>query len=55
MWIEDLTKALWMLNGSNLKWMARVFKISNGVIYLTNGATFEIKELVKQYNKEYGE
>lgn len=55
MWIEDLAKAFWMLNALNIKWQCCVWKVENGYIYMTqHGLRFEIAELVKQYNKEYG-
>ena len=54
MWIEDLTKALWILNDDLVKWMCCVWKIENNIIYMTNGATFSIPALVAKYNKEYG-
>lgn len=56
MWIEDLTKALWMLNGTDLRYNCLIQKIENGYIYTTvPGLRFEIKTLVEAYNKEYGE
>lgn len=54
MWIEELTKALWVLNGDKVKWMCCVRKIENNIIYMTNGVTFYIPDLAKQYDKEYG-
>ena len=52
MWIEDLTKALWMLNGQQL--IDLVDHISNNVIVMTSGTTYSVSELVEEYNKEYG-
>lgn len=54
MWIEDLTKAMWMLNASPMVWKCCIRKIENGFIYFTSGRTESIKELVEQYDKEYG-
>lgn len=54
MWIEDLTKALWVLNGDKVKWMCCVWKIENDIIYMTNSATFYIPDLVAKYDKEHG-
>lgn len=54
MWIENLTKAFWILNGDKVKWMCHVWKIENDIIYMTNGATFYIPDLVAKYDREYG-
>lgn len=54
MWIENLTKAFWVLNGDKVKWMSRVWKVENDIIYMTNGATFYIPDLVAKYDQEYG-
>ena len=51
MWIEDLTKAFWMLNGLSL--ICCVQRIENNVIYMTNGDKYSVKELVEEYDKEY--
>lgn len=54
MWIEDLTKALWILNSRDIKWNCCVWKIENGYIYMTmHGLRFEIAELVAEYDREY--
>jgi len=53
MWIEDLTKAFWVLNGDKVKWMCCVWKVENNIIYMTNGATFYIPDLVTQYDREH--
>lgn len=53
MWIEDVTKALWMLNGEQL--IDLIEYISNGIIKMTSGTIYTISELVEAYNKEYGE
>lgn len=55
MWIEDLTKALWMLNNRDIKWSCCVWKIEDGYIYMTNhGLRFKVSDLVAEYDKEYG-
>ena len=54
MWIEDLTKALWELNASELKYTCCVKEIKNGKIVMTSGKWFEIADLVAQYDKHYG-
>lgn len=55
MWIEDLTKALWILNGYDIKWNCCVQKIENGYIYMTNpNLKFKISDLVAKYDEEYG-
>lgn len=51
MWIEDLTKALWVLNGFG--WICYVQRIEDNVIYMTNGNKYSVKELVEEYDKEY--
>lgn len=51
MWIEDLTKALWMLNGVSL--IGCVQRIEDNVIYMTSGNKYSVKELVEEYDKEY--
>lgn len=53
MWIEDLAKAFWILNGDKVKEMCCVWKIENNIIYMTNGATFYIPDLVAKYDMEY--
>ncbi len=53
MWIQDITKALWILNGTSLKWSCCVDKIENGFIYMSDGQRFAISALVEQYDKEY--
>jgi hypothetical protein len=53
MWIEDLTKALWMLNGSTAKWSCCIAKIVDNVIIFTDGSRQTVQELVAQYDKEY--
>jgi len=55
MWIEDLTKAFWMLNRTPLQWNCCVWKVENGFIYMTaRDVRFAIKDLVEEYDKEYG-
>jgi len=54
MWIEDLSKALYVLNYDIIRRMCCVWKIENNIIYMTNGATFGIPELVAKYNEKYG-
>lgn len=55
MWIEDLTKALWMLNSRDIKWACCVWKIEDGYIYMTyHGLRFKVSDLVAEYDKEYG-
>lgn len=55
MWIEDLTKAFWMLNGTLLKNNCCVWKVENGYIYMSAGELkFSVKDLVEEYDKEYG-
>ena len=54
MWIEDLTKALWELNASDIKWECCVEKIENGIIYMTNHTFYRVDKLVEQYNENYG-
>lgn len=51
MWIEDLTKALWMLNG--MSHFCCIQRIEDNVIYMTNGVKYSVKELAKEYDKEY--
>lgn len=51
MWIDDLTKALWMLNGMSL--ICCVQRIEDNVIYMTSGDKYSVKELVEEYDKEY--
>ncbi len=53
MWIEDLTKALWILNGDPLKWTCCIEKISDGIITMTSGQKFSVAALVEKYNSEY--
>ena len=55
MWIEDLTKALWELNATDVKYKCCVEKIENGIIYMTNHTFYRIDKLVEQYNERYGE
>ena len=54
MWIEDLTKALWELNAKDIAWTTCVEKIQDNIIYLSNGTTYTVQELVQEYNDEYG-
>lgn len=55
MWIEDLTKALWMLNNRDIKWSCCVWKIEDGYIYMTyHGLRFKVSDLAADYDKEYG-
>lgn len=54
MWIEDLTKALWMLNGKSDKWNYCVEYINDNVIRTTDGMFYSVPELVAEYDKEYG-
>ena len=53
MWIEDLTKALWMLNGKNIQYMCCVLKIEDNIIYMTNGTKYLVYDLVAEYDQEY--
>ena len=48
MWIEDIIKALWILDN---RYSCCVSKIENGVIYFTDGKTMSVKEGVEKYNK----
>lgn len=52
MWIEDLTKALWMLNGLQL--INLVQEIKDNVIVMTNGDVYSVIDLRNAYDEEYG-
>jgi len=51
MLIEDLTKALWMLNGEEL---GAVSAIYGGKIYMADGRVAFVDMLVELYDKTYG-
>lgn len=53
MWIEDLTMALWVLNGESIKWECCVEKIENNYIIMTSGTKFYIPDLVAKYKELY--
>ena len=57
MWVEDLTKALWILNEQNdPKYLCCIQKIENGYIYTTvPGVQYSVAELVWMYDQEYNE
>ena len=55
MTIEDLTKAMWMLNADPLAWVITVQTIKEGKIFFDNGQVMELSDLVRAYNEEYGE
>ena len=50
MWIEDLTKALYFLNASDLKWDVCINKIENNIVYFSNSIQVPLKILVNGYN-----
>lgn len=53
MWVEDLTKAFWMLNQT--PWKCLVWKVEDGFIYMNaRDVRFSVKDLVEEYDKEYG-
>lgn len=51
--VEDLTKAMWMLNGDS-SITAEISKIQFGVISMTDGTEYYLEDLVAAYDKEYG-
>ena len=56
MTIEELTKAFWMLNGKWNPANLTVEKVTeDGLIYMSNGTYRQVTELVKEYNKFYGD
>lgn len=55
MTIEDLTKAMWMLNADLLSAFVDVISITEGKIFLANGQVMAVQDLVQAYNEEYGE
>lgn len=50
MWIEDILKALWVLDD---RYSICVDKIENGIIFFSDHTFKRIKDLVAEYNKEY--
>ena len=55
MWIEDLTKALWILNGRDDRYINLVDKITNNIIMMSDHTYYMVQDLVKEYNEIYGE
>ena len=53
--IEDLTKAMWVLNADLLSAFVAVVSITEGKIFLANGQVMTVQDLVRAYNEEYGE
>lgn len=52
MTVEDLTKALWMLNGEEL---GAVSAIYDGKIYMADGRIAFVDMLVDLYDRAYGD
>ena len=50
MWIEDLTKALYVLNATDYRRTLLINKIENNIIFFTNGEWATVKELVSAYD-----
>lgn len=57
MWVEDLTKAFWMLNEqTDPKFQCCIQKVENGYIYTTTpGVQYSVAELAWMYDQEYDE
>lgn len=53
MWIDDLIRALSMLG--DLRYTCCIDHIKDNIIYMTNGTRYLVKDLVAEYEKEYGE
>ena len=51
MWIEDLVKALWVLDNDSAKWYWTVEKIQGGYILMSDNTRFTVKELADKYDE----
>ena len=54
MWLQDIERALFMIDTHVDPLAVTVDKIENGFILLSDGTTFAIKTLAKEYCKLFG-
>ena len=50
MWIEDLTKALYYLDMTEIRHHVLIKQIEDGVIYFTNETAVTVRDLTEAYN-----
>jgi len=52
--VEDVTKAMWVINGDPFLSQQTIVRIDDGYVSFGNGKTYTIQELVEVYDEEYG-
>lgn len=50
MWIEDLTKGLYLINASDYKYTLVIDKIDRGAVFFTNGKWMPVEVLKNAYD-----